>query len=92
MDAQVGLSRQRVHQIAEATQGSRSWRGDRAGSGELLSCSFCGRRQQQVTKLIARAVAHDESAAVASRQALGNRCRPTACATPPPASAAAHAR
>jgi hypothetical protein len=50
---QFGLSHQRVHQIVEATGGSRRWRGGRAGSGELLSCSFCGKNQKQVKKLIA---------------------------------------
>jgi ClpX C4-type zinc finger protein len=50
---ELGLSHQRVHQIVEATGGSRSWRGGRAGSGELLLCSFCGRHQKQVKKLIA---------------------------------------
>jgi hypothetical protein len=49
----LGLSHQRVHQIVEATGGSRSWRRGRAGSGELLSCSFCGKHQKQVKKLIA---------------------------------------
>jgi hypothetical protein len=49
----LGLSHQRVHQIVEATGGSRSWRGGRAGTGELLSCSFCGKHQKQVKKLIA---------------------------------------
>jgi ClpX C4-type zinc finger len=50
---ELGLSHQRVHQIVEATGGSRSWRGGQAGSGELLSCSFCGKRQKQTKKLIA---------------------------------------
>jgi hypothetical protein len=50
---EFGLSHQRVHQIVEATGGSRSWRGGRAGSGELLSCSFCGKHQKKVKKLIA---------------------------------------
>jgi hypothetical protein len=50
---QFGLSHQRVHQIVEATGGSRSWRGGQAGSGELLSCSFCGNQQKKVKKLIA---------------------------------------
>jgi len=50
---EFGLSHQRVHQIVEATGGSRSWRGGQAGSGELLSCSFCGKHQKQVKKLIA---------------------------------------
>lgn len=50
---ELGLSHQRVHQIVEATGGSRSWRGGRAGPGELLSCSFCGKNQKQVKKLIA---------------------------------------
>ncbi len=40
-------------QIVEATEGSRSWRGGRADTGELLSCSFCGKDQKQVKKLIA---------------------------------------
>jgi ClpX C4-type zinc finger len=49
----LGLSHQRVHQIVEATGGSRSWRRGRPGSGELLLCSFCGKHQKQVKKLIA---------------------------------------
>ena len=49
----LGLSHQRVHQIVEATGGSRNWRRDRAGAGGLLSCSFCGKHQKQVKKLIA---------------------------------------
>jgi ClpX C4-type zinc finger len=49
---ELGLSHQRVHQIVESTGGSRSWRGGLAGSGELLTCSFCGRHQKQVNKLI----------------------------------------
>jgi hypothetical protein len=50
---ELGLSHQRVHQIVEATGGSRSWRGGRALSDDLLSCSFCGKHQKQVKKLIA---------------------------------------
>jgi hypothetical protein len=52
---EFGLSHQRVHQIVEAIGGSRSWRGGQAGSGsgELLSCSFCGKHQKQVKTLIA---------------------------------------
>jgi len=50
---EFGLSHQRVHQIVETTGGSRNWRGGRAGSAELLSCSFCGKHQKQVKKLIA---------------------------------------
>jgi len=49
----LGLSHQRVHQIVEAAGGSRRWRKGRPGSGELLSCSFCGKHQKQVKKLIA---------------------------------------
>lgn len=50
---ECGLSHQRIHQIVEATGGSRSFCGGQAGSGEPLSCSFCGRQQKQVNKLIA---------------------------------------
>ncbi len=50
---ELGLSHQRVHQIVVATGGSRSWRAGPAGSGALLSCSFCGKHQKQVKKLIA---------------------------------------
>jgi hypothetical protein len=49
---EFGLSHQRVHQIVEATGGSRSWRATHAGVGELV-CSFCGRHQTQVKMLIA---------------------------------------
>ena len=48
---EFGLSHQRVHQIVEATGGSRSWSSVHAGAGELL-CSFCGTHQKQVKKLI----------------------------------------
>jgi ClpX C4-type zinc finger len=49
----LGLSHQRVHQIVESAGGSRRWRKGRGGSGELLSCSFCGKNQKQIKKLIA---------------------------------------
>ncbi len=53
----LGLSHQRVHQIVEGAGGARPWRsiirrGGR-GPGDLLKCSFCGKTQQQVRKLIA---------------------------------------
>src|SRR5580704_1952809 len=53
--ADLGLSHQRVHQIVESAGGSRRWlRGDhgRPDPG-LLLCTFCGKGQKQVTKLIA---------------------------------------
>src|SRR5262252_8735451 len=50
---EFGLSHQRVHQIVEASGGSRNWRRGPAGSAELLSCTFCGKHQKQVKKLIA---------------------------------------
>ena len=53
----LGLSHQRVHQIVEGAGGARPWRGVvRRGKGEpgmLLKCSFCGKQQKQVKKLIA---------------------------------------
>lgn len=49
----LGLSHQRVHQIVDSAGGSRSWRKGHAGAGELLSCSFCGKHQKQIKKLIA---------------------------------------
>jgi len=49
----LGLSHQRVHQIVDSAGGSRSWRKGHAGAGELLSCSFCGKQQKQIKKLIA---------------------------------------
>jgi ClpX C4-type zinc finger len=56
----LGLSHQRVHQIVEGAGGSRPWRISmgrhkdpaRRGTG-LLYCSFCGKSQKQVKKLIA---------------------------------------
>jgi ClpX C4-type zinc finger len=48
---EFGLSHQRVHQIVAATGGTRSWRAAHAGGS--LSCSFCGKHQKQVKKLIA---------------------------------------
>ncbi len=49
----LGVSRQRVHQIVESTAERRSSRKGRPGSRDLLSCSFCGKHQKQVKKLIA---------------------------------------
>jgi hypothetical protein len=58
----LGLSHQRVHQIVEGAGGARPWR-SRIAAGrkgrvtmpdpDLLSCSFCGKTQKQVRKLIA---------------------------------------
>jgi len=53
----LGLSHQRVHQIVEGAGGARPWRrAGRSGAvepGMLLKCSFCGKQQRQVRKLIA---------------------------------------
>ena len=51
----LGLSHQRVHQIVESAGGSRRWlRRDRVRPDPgLLLCTFCGKDQKQVTKLIA---------------------------------------
>jgi hypothetical protein len=55
--ASLGLSHQRVHQIVEEAGGSRRWvrvrerRQDRGG--DLLACTFCGKLQNEVRKLIA---------------------------------------
>src|SRR6266478_540675 len=51
----LGLSHQRVHQIVESAGGSRRWlRRDRPRPDPgLLHCTFCGKHQKQVTKLIA---------------------------------------
>ncbi|MGH3202300.1 MAG: ClpX C4-type zinc finger protein [Streptosporangiaceae bacterium] len=54
--ADLGLSHQRVHQIVEEAGGSRRWIriGDRSRTRQqLLSCTFCGKPQNQVRKLIA---------------------------------------
>ena len=66
--ASLGLSHQRVHQIVEEAGGSRRWLRARAsdrGSDRatvrkgghrdptLLACTFCGKNQKQVRKLIA---------------------------------------
>jgi len=58
----LGLSHQRVHQIVEGAGGGRPWRVKVPGGRgqrreerdhERLCCSFCGKRQRQVKKLIA---------------------------------------
>jgi ClpX C4-type zinc finger len=51
----LGLSHQRVHQIVESAGGSRRWlRRDRGRPDPmLLACTFCGKDQAQVKKLIA---------------------------------------
>src|SRR6266487_5796755 len=51
----LGLSHQRVHQIVESAGGSRRWlRRDRVRPDPgLLLCTFCGKTQKQVKKLIA---------------------------------------
>ena len=62
--ASLGLSHQRVYQIVEEAGGSRRWLrgrpGDRAsyqhavhGGRSLLACTFCGKHQKQVRKLVA---------------------------------------
>jgi hypothetical protein len=50
--AALGLSHQRVHQIAEAAGGSRRWGRGRDRHPDL-ACRFCGRPQAEVRKLIA---------------------------------------
>ena len=55
--ASLGLSHQRVHQIVEEAGGSRGWirvgnRGRRPDPLQL-ACSFCGKPQKEVRKLIA---------------------------------------
>jgi transposase-like protein len=51
----LGLSHQRVHQIVESAGGSRRWlRRDRVRPDPgLLHCTFCGKDQKRVKKLIA---------------------------------------
>jgi len=52
----LGLSHQRVHQIVEEAGGSRRWvriRDPKRGREPLLVCTFCGKSQKQVKKLIA---------------------------------------
>jgi hypothetical protein len=53
----LGLSHQRVHQIVEGAGGARPWRRvigrGKAGPGATLKCSFCGKNQKQIRKLIA---------------------------------------
>jgi hypothetical protein len=55
--ANLGLSHQRVHQIVEEAGGSRRWarapKGGRRPGPPLLSCTFCGKQQNEVRKLIA---------------------------------------
>ena len=54
--ASLGLSHQRVHQIVEEAGGSRRWIRVKGGARRddlLLVCSFCGKSQGQVGKLIA---------------------------------------
>lgn len=54
--ASLGLSHQRVHQIVEEAGGSRRWIRVKGGGRRddlLLVCSFCGKSQGQVSKLIA---------------------------------------
>jgi hypothetical protein len=54
--ASLGLSHQRVHQIVEEAGGSRRWvrrPESRRPDPLLLACSFCGKQQKQVRKLIA---------------------------------------
>jgi|SRR5215472_4534895 len=51
--AMLGLSHQRVHQIVEGAGGGRRWRKGQDRAGKLRCCSFCGRPQQKVKKLIA---------------------------------------
>jgi ClpX C4-type zinc finger len=49
------LSHQRVHQIVEvpAPEAERRWRRRRSAGEDLLCCSFCGRSNHSVAKLVA---------------------------------------
>ena len=50
----LGLSHQRVHQIVESAGGSRRWLRDRVRPDPgMLRCTFCGKDQKRVKKLIA---------------------------------------
>jgi hypothetical protein len=52
----LGLSHQRVHQIVESAGGSRRWlrRSYKIPPDpELLACTFCGKHQKQIKKLVA---------------------------------------
>jgi transcription elongation factor Elf1 len=49
----LGLSHQRIHQIVESAGGTRRWRKRSIPREDLLTCSFCGRDQKHVKKLIA---------------------------------------
>jgi hypothetical protein len=53
----LNLSHQRVHQIIEEAGGARPWRSvvrrGKVKGAALLACSFCGKNQPQVRKLIA---------------------------------------
>jgi hypothetical protein len=49
--AALGLSDQQVDEIAQPTRGSGE--GREKMTADLLACSFCGRTQRQVSKLIA---------------------------------------
>jgi hypothetical protein len=49
----LSISHQRVHQIVEGAGGSRPWRRPRPRDKSVLYCSFCGRGQREVRKLIA---------------------------------------
>jgi hypothetical protein len=51
--AALGLSHQRIHQIIEAVGGGRRWGQRRDPRPDLLVCTFCGKSQKQVKKLIA---------------------------------------
>lgn len=46
------VSHQRVHQIIEASGGSRGWRSSKRAADEL-ACTFCERGKDEVTRLIA---------------------------------------
>jgi hypothetical protein len=48
----VGVSHQRIAQLIESAEDGRGWK-RRSKSGRLLRCSFCGRHQADVLKLIA---------------------------------------
>jgi ClpX C4-type zinc finger len=48
----MGVSHQRIAQLIESAEDGRGWK-RRSKSGLLLRCSFCGRHQADVLKLIA---------------------------------------
>lgn len=67
----LDISHQRVHQIIEASGGSRAWRPSKPVSNDL-ACTFCGLGKNEVSRLVAGPGVYICDACVATARRVGD--------------------